>query len=695
MRRRELTIFGAMRRMVSLLIGLVLVSAGCSSESGGDPAASSGAPESTAGAVSDTSAPSATDSSATEPTEETAAPSDTLTDEEMAAELEAMDSFSEALDDDGTLSFETALSLFASTLRPLPGVEPADFEVTEIEPVVRRIVLDEALLTEEQAAVVDSFLGGPGTPLDEIPDGGGGGASARFPRIGTVAEAAPIVREAKALFDRELGMSVPESFFVLVDLPMVEPDGSRNFSGPLNAASATGEFEGGEVAQRCRIRLNRDAASGGGMFRSQVAHEVFHCYQYQVHGRNNWPLWAAEGGAGWVGEDFAGGSGMSATWWARWINQPTMPLVLRSYDAIGLFSLADRLGVNTHQLAMDLTGSPFMSTLTAATGEEIFDLWGAHYGDPAWGADWSVIGPGAPSTRAPAAAFTPILDGGASFVTDARTDRGTAAQPVEFTAPGDVLRMVGFAGIHGRLRFGDGSEAALVDAADFCLRSGGCECPEGSTGGAPTVQVGSNQVFVGLGPSSASGPQFAAMSLEAFCAAPAPTDTALPPEDGYDSCLVGRWVSTRLIAPIDPGVNETSSGGGGIVQVFGADGTFSIDFSAMTPIESVVDAPEDQRFKTTLTYSGSGSGTWSSSGGVITAGGLDMGAFRIDYRSEIIGIAVVVEDGFALNDPRLTELGGAGAAPVGSGRYTCSGGTLVITNSVPGYGDVGFEFGRG
>lgn len=679
-----------MRRGMSVFVGLTIVLGACSSGEDGSPVADS-AVRATEPAA--TGAPPATE--ATPATSEDVQPTTTLGVIDPEEAVEALDRFGELLAEDGTLPFETALSLFATNIRPLPGVEPSGEVVDEDGILLRRISLDLDLLTPEQREVVDDVLGGPGTPLDQILDGGGGGASARFPRLGTAAEAAPMVREAIALFDRELGMSVPESFFVLVDLPMVEPDGTRNFSGPLNAASATGEFEGGEVAQRCRIRLNNDAAEGPGMLRSQVAHEVFHCYQYRAHGRNNWPLWAAEGGAGWVGEDFAGGSGMSGTWWARWINRPDMPLVTRSYDAIGLFSLADRLGVNTHQLAMDLTGSPFMTTLTAATGEEILDLWGTHYGDPAWGGDWAVVGPGAPATRAPTAAFTPILDGGFSFVTDARTDRGTAAQPVEFTAPGDVLRMVGFPGLHGGVRFGDGTTVAPVDSADFCLRAGGCECPEGSAGGGPTVAVGSNLVFVGLGPSSTNGPQFAAMTLDTFCAAPPTTDTGVPPADGLDSCLVGRWVSTRLIKPVDASVNETSSGGAGAVQVFGADGTLSVDFSAMTPIESVVDAPEDQRFKTTVTYSGSGTGTWSTRGGTLTAGGLDMGAFRIDYRSEIIGIAVIVEDGFALNDPRLAELGGAGAGPVGSGTYTCTGSTLTVLNTVPGYGAVGFEFSRG
>ena len=383
---------------------------------------------------------------------------------------------------------------------------------------------------------------------------------------------------------------------------------------------------------------------------------------------------------------------MSATWWASWVDRPQRPAHLRSYDAIGMYAIADRMGVNVYQLAMDLTGSGSFEEYAAAVGDAGLDLWGTHYGDPAWGDRYAVLGPGLIAGIAPSAAFAPVVDGGPSFVSDGRTDPGTAAQPVRFSAPGDVLRMTGFGGLHGGVHFGDGTEAGLTSSVDFCLTPAGCTCPAGSTGGGPTQQVTSTEVFVGLGPSSSTGPQFEAMSLERFCATPPPVPEM--PEEGRDSCLVGRWVSNRAIMPIDASLNETVGGGAGLVQVFAADGTFTIDFSTMSPIEAVVDAPEDQRFKTTLTYSGSGSGTWATSAGKLAAGGVDLGAFRIDYVSEIIGIGIVVRDGYPLNDPRFAELGGLGIGTIGSGDYVCSGSTLQITNDMTGGGLAGFELSR-
>jgi len=681
-----------MRRAFGVLIGIAFVLGACSSGDGDGDAGppTSGADSAPAIDTAHSTSTSTGGSTTTSLDPGTGGPT-TTTVPDLDAAVAQLDAFGELLDDDGTLSFEAALALFAANIRPLPGVDPAAEVVDEDSILLRRISLDLDRLTPEQRAVVGDVLGGPATPLDQIADGGGGGASAGFPRRGTVAQAAPVIREAMALLERELGFGVPESFFVLVDLPMVEPDGTRNFSNPLNAASATPEYAGDELRQ-CRIRLNNDALDETHMFRSQIAHEVFHCVQYWSHGGANWPLWAGEGGAGWVGEAFAGGSGMSGTWWARWIDRPRMSLVTRSYDAIGLFALVDRLGANAFQVALDAAGTGSLATVTAATGDELLDLWGTHYGDPAWGPEWSVVGPGAPATRAPTEAFAPVLDGGPSFVTDSRNDPGTSATAIEFAAPGDVLRMTGFAGLHGGVRFGDGTVVAVTASGDFCLTPGGCVCPAGSTGGGPTRPVGSNQVFVGLGPGSSSGPQFEALSLERFCTSPVPDSVPAAPEDGRDGCLVGRWVSTRAIMPTDASINETVSGGAGLVEVFGADGTLTVDASAVSAIVAVVDAPEDQRFKTTVTYTGAGSGTWSTSGGRLAVAGVDLGGFRIDYVSEIIGIGIVVQDGFPMNDPRFGALGAGG---IGSGDYTCNGSTLLITNDIPGVGLSGFEFTRG
>lgn len=672
---------------MGILVGLVLVGVGCSSDEAADgSAATSNEVEVSAAATE----PAATaETAGTQPTVTDVAPTDPP-DAGGPDGLDVLDGFAGVLAEDGTLPLETALSMFAATFGDVPGVEPSTVAAPDESVVVRTIAADLASLTPEQRAVVEGFLAGSAVPLDQLPTTSPSGLR----RAGGIDQAVSIVREALGLFNTRLGLAVPESFIAIEELPMVEPNGTRNFGDPLNAAYTFGQYVGDDTAAtNCVMRLNRDAIAPDDMFRSQIAHELFHCFQAFVHPARAYPLWASEGGAGWIGEDFAHGSAMSATWWASWISRPQRPTHLRSYDAIGMYAIADRMGVNVHRLAMDLTGSGSFASYAAAVGDAGLDLWGTHYGDPAWGDRYAVAGPGMIADIAPRAAFTPVLDGGPSFVTDGRTDPGTAAQPVQFAAPGDVLRVVGYAGVHGGMRFGDGTEASPRSNTDFCLAASGCACPAGSAGGGPTQQVTSNEVFVGLGPSSAAGPQFEAMSLERFCAAASP----VPPgaEDGRDACLVGRWVSTRAIMPTDASLNETVGGGAGVVQVFAADGTFTIDFSAMTPVEAVVDAPEDQRFKTTVTYSGSGGGTWSASGAKIAAGGVDLGAFRIDYRSELIGVGIVVEDGFPLTDPRLAELGGLGIATVGSGDYVCGGGTLIISNTVPGVGASGFEFARG
>ena len=268
-----------MRRWSSLLVGLVVLVGACSSD--GDPPG-----RSTVGTTEPP--PSSTSVTASPPDTE---PIDT------GEGVEQLDAFAELLEDDGTMSFDTALSLFAATIRPLPGVTPSATPIDDDSTILRRITIDIERLTPEQRAVVDDVLGGPGTPLDQFGANGEVGSGAGFPRFGTVAQAVPIARQAIALFNSKLGENAPESFFVLVDLPMVEPDGTRNFSNPLNAASATGEYDGGDDLKRCKIRLNNDALDDSASFRSQLSHEIFHCYQYRaIGGRANPPQWASEGG---------------------------------------------------------------------------------------------------------------------------------------------------------------------------------------------------------------------------------------------------------------------------------------------------------------------------------------------------------------------------------------------------------------
>src|SRR3546814_10919255 len=83
-----------------------------------------------------------------------------------------------------------------------------------------------------------------------------------------------------------------------------------------------------------------------------IAHEVFHCFMHSlVHGDGNaaslGPMWMKEGSAAWAGETLVEGSAQSSTWWLNWLVFSDRPLLWRTYDALGFWSLLDATGVDT------------------------------------------------------------------------------------------------------------------------------------------------------------------------------------------------------------------------------------------------------------------------------------------------------------------------------------------------------------
>ena len=133
---------------------------------------------------------------------------------------------------------------------------------------------------------------------------------------------------------------------------------------------------------------------------------------------------------------------------------------------------------------------------------------------------------------------------------------------------------------------------------------------------------------------------------------------------------------------------QTVTGGEGATIAFGADRTVQVDMSTMTPV--VIDATGQTgvRTTTTLTYRGTGSGTWRADGGVVEIVGVDPTTF---------GVRVQVEgaDGTPLGDVDIaaTDVRSATYATVlGTGLYTCTPVSLSLTHVLPGLGPTaGFE----
>jgi hypothetical protein len=229
---------------------------------------------------------------------------------------------------------DAALSRFAAGYAPLPGVEPAPEAPVDGGPVLRAVLAAADDLEPAQRAVIGRVVAPAGEPVDEILSDRRAPAQLR--------SAARIVRAALETFGGARGRPLSDDVATtLVLLPYANRNGTHNFSSPQSVATAVPVGDGARPYAECRIRINRGRrfTRPDALFASSVAHEAFHCLQYEVLPfAEGAPLWIVEGAAAYAGEDFAGGSPASRPWWRRWIRQPERPLDRRSHDAIGFFS---------------------------------------------------------------------------------------------------------------------------------------------------------------------------------------------------------------------------------------------------------------------------------------------------------------------------------------------------------------------
>lgn len=637
------------------LAAVLVLCAGCG---GGDAAAPATSTAPATSAVAGTTVPSPPPSTAAAAT----TPATTV-----AAQVEFdPEPLGDLLDESGVLGLDGALAAFAATFADLPGVEPAAGAVhhhaTAILATLAAHLYD---LPDERRAVVEAVL-------YESPDAAPRGW--RRPRAGRLDEARAIVAEAQAYFAGRLGVGLDRIVMTLVEQPRRDPDTGIEYF-PDNAGAAAGprysESADGYVYDECVVRINADAGSDTTTFRSEVGHEVFHCFQFlwSSYG-HSFPLWVFEGTAAWAGFDFAGPSPHYAEgWWDHWTTRPTRDLYARSYDAIGLFSLAAEHGAPPYTMLPELLSAPDLSQVVAHTGPGLLDAWGTHYAnEPGWGAAYTISGPGARADR-PARVPLTIGPGVAAF-TAVPPVPGRAAQVYEFEVFADVLHVTGPAA--GRLRAGDGTEVAMpAGTQDVCVRPDGCECPPDRVT-PPHISATDRSFFLGLGPSPEGPPLLSQMALDDWCteAAPATTVADTTPT-APEECVVGDWVvGSDQVAAYYRALSAESSGvelsATGVMLVsFRADGTYTYTPDITLHLETGGLPGQG-------TFSGDLHGRYSAAGGVITT------------HSEVSTLGATVE----VNGMTIDGTGILNAvllvSPVNGAPYECAGERLTIQFATPG-----------
>lgn len=659
-----------MRRSRGLLPAAFVLVTAVAACGGGDNGAGTTTTVGTAGSTTTTSEPAPT-----------TAPPDTTTSTSVPTEID-LTPLEGRLDEEGALTLDGALELFAATLAPLPGVTPADAPLdhhgTAILATLAAHLHD---LPDDQRAVVERVLYGPDS----------GVVGLRSPSSELVAEARRAFEAARVHFAPRLGWDIGELVLDFRVLSSSDPDGTRYFTED-EGASATPLYSeddsGAYVYDECLIRINGDARLDSVSFWGALAHEAFHCFQYVYEPyRTRLPLWIREGGAAYAGEEFSGGTSYAPGWWANWLRAPHKPLTLRSYDAMGVFHLSAAIGADPYRYMGDLLRSRTVGALHELAGPELAVVWGLHYAnEPSWGPDYTVRGVSAPSTQPTRQSLALTVDGGQATLPALPPTVTLGAQVYEFTAAGDVLRVAGLLS-SGGLRADDGVEVRFPSAqTDICVRPDGCECPEPATT-PPHVNTTSTEMFLGVGPAP-SPPTVEALSLTAWCGeicpsgahgwaavprsaepCPEPATTTEPAPPPSDDCLTGNWTITsgelaRLydaVSNATPGISLDASGTIG-VSFDGSRFTYTPAFQLTLDTNGLVG---------TGTVTGTLSGDYAAIGGTITT------SAETSTIAATVSINGIEMDASPFLDATLF------ARPLNSAPYECTPGGPVIHFATP------------
>ena len=612
-----------------------------------------------------------------------AATVDAATGTTVPAVVDDLSAISAALEPDGTLALPAALAMVAASYRPLPGVTPAAAVVSDSGAALRTVVAHLDQLSSDQREAVSSMIDTPGVSPEEAADG-----------EGLLAVAAGLVTLSSARFTDILGTGVPSDVRItLVELPDVNPDGTRNFATPQTHATALAiTSTPDDRYDECRIRINVDAAAAsavGPTFTAAIAQETFHCFQFaQRPNGDGVPLWAFEGAAAFAGEAFAEGTTRSTPWWTRWITEPERPLRQRTLDALGFFALVDRAGLDAHALAMVLLSDASPESVRRRLDDRgVLDRWGSQsINEPTWttpeapdlytvaGVDLAGLDPTVPTLR-PITRQVMLTPDGPSVSASSAQGGATSAAPYVFNAPDGVMVITSGPGDHGRLRWLDGTEWALASGTQsFCTLPTGCACPNASQDAPVAQPVAAVDVFIGVGPFSGDGPDVALRSLDGWCRE---TMLTTPPLGAVDTCLVRDWTSTGYQVA-EGSATDNSTGGDGARLRFADDGTVTIDLTEVAPVVITTGA-SGAVTTTTLTYQGRGSGRWGAQDGVVTIAEVPVDALTVRMTVDTEEDGRLTDVTVPLGDARLSSL----APIVGTSRTQCTEVGLTLAGAIP------------
>lgn len=482
--------------------------------------------------------------------------------------------------EDGEVTKDEALRAFAATIGPVPGyenqrpVEPAGDELVLGDMALRWVAARADELTDaERDAVLAVLEGGADLP----PTRGRSRSATSVDRAQLQRWAEEFVRSQGAAFGRTLSTDVTVR---IVNSIIGDGFAATDAVRGLLARDADGDLVVGDT---CLIQVGPNMARrDAGAQRSMLAHEVFHCFQYDVFGDevvHRAPEWWHEGAAAWVGLVFGGEHPMYAPWWDDYLRGRSGEWALAgsSYSAVGFWGSLSSSGVDVNGVLRAIfdrratTAGAMQGVIESFLGDSGVV---AQFGpSPArrsgWGRRWVPGGPGVAASRARREPH-PVSVDGSQMVT--APSEGNSVSDIIFVQQGAVVVTMEGTGF-GAYRWGDRSVDLNGDASGRWCGQDPCLCPDGSpVPGGPYERIPGGQLVVGLAGFGArqSALTFTVRSISELCS---PT-TTIPSGPGPTATLSGQGGGTYSEADGEAYCTAEQSGGAWVLSIGRAPGRY-------------------------------------------------------------------------------------------------------------------------
>ncbi|MCB9849954.1 MAG: hypothetical protein H6817_04540 [Phycisphaerales bacterium] len=584
----------------------------------------------------------------------------------------AWEKVAEGIEDDGSVSKETALKAFALAFGDIPGVTRPESDSNGVRcgsAAIRWVERYSDELSADELSAIEAALGGGDVDVARIIQGGASGEHS-CTAAPTVSEDGPGAEQYRAVLEQEL-TKLEQVFGKSLGIPVYLTLGT-NSPGAKTLAWTAPQTSGDcatSLATSCHIELltDRPEYQTDTEVHSIISHELVHCFQFTwvpVAEALTKPEWLVEGFADFACEQL--NPSAERSFFLTYTETPLRGLFLRTYDAQGFYFHLDTIGANTigrFEEAFKAADSISAFTyLIEGLETELGDTWASSFAlEPGRGDAWYM--PEAPADAKEGVSMGTLVNG-KSYVANPG-EAGVRITHLDFDSDIVIFEVSGAK--LGRVSWDGGGEDTLADVngQSFCAIQGGCTCPEGTTGNPPQTQIQSISALVATsGTTETTTTEILGLSLEDYCHEEADPDD--PSGGAVDSCIVGTWVSNEWLLP-GPFSDLDGVGGNNAVVTISASGQAQWNFNNMQPIT----VSDDQIGVTTEMYSrGTASGRVATTGSTWTVSNTNLASL----------------EGFAIDNilGQYALAGGPGLfVLLEDGTYSCSGSTLTYNTIDP------------